>query len=331
MKPGAPAQRIFKHRVATVVAQKSTVDQEFRNDRLVSLLAVPLHWDFFGYIVDCLVKASLVWSTAPSRYHSVAWPTEDTLKTAALFDFVKHLVVASRVNTAAVLVALVYVDRWSHSSVADVPQLSCEQVFLVALFLATKYVAESSYDLKYWKAWSAMSKAEIRWAERKFLKVIDFEVGIQEEHLLDHYDEVMKRCIINNERILPPLPEISPRRLVRRRAHAVRRVVAPAPAFIPSFPVQASPVSPAFGVLRREVDWSVHTGATVPFSPSLPPLSSSSSLSSSASSSSVATPYTLDKILQPPKILHKHHPVSHSLVLPGISKMISNPYNRLPG
>ncbi|KAL6308240.1 hypothetical protein BKA93DRAFT_868905 [Sparassis latifolia] len=254
-KPGTPARRTINRCVATVEDRTRRVDPELHDRRLVSLLAVPLHWDFFGYIVDYLVKASLVWSAAPSQYHSIAQPTEDALKTAALFDFVKRLVVASRVNTAAVLVALVYVDRWSHSSVADVPQLSCEQVFLAALFLATKYMTESSYYLKYWKVWSAMSRAEIRWAERKFLKAIDFEVGIQEEHLLVHYDEVMKRCVINNERILPPLPQI-PRNLVRRRAHAVRRVVAPAPAFIPFFPVQASPVSPAFGVLRKEVDWN---------------------------------------------------------------------------
>ncbi|GBE83112.1 hypothetical protein SCP_0501590 [Sparassis crispa] len=338
VKPSSPPSPV------TNIHPASRVDPKLHNPDVVTLLSVPLRFDFIGYIIDFVAMAVFISKVGLLRARSVNPSTADMLKTPAFIDFVTRLVVATHTDVATVLVALVYVKRWCNSLV--VQHLSCEQVFLAAMFVASKYVDEHLCPLELWSDWSGKSEKEIKRVECQFLQAISFDVGIRDEDLLAHYDQVIYRCVTHSLCSSRPLPEA--------------KAVSPPPAYRPQ-PVLPAPENPTWAALpvpTKEINWSFN-GKLAPtawpsFSPTSSPsswssassslsfpVSSSSSSSpwssassssysassspSTASSSSVATPH-MDESLELPPILGKLNPEPHSQTLPGIWEAIPREY-----
>ncbi|OSX60579.1 hypothetical protein POSPLADRAFT_1047989 [Postia placenta MAD-698-R-SB12] len=157
--------------VPSSIDPSSQVTFASRSPFLSELLAIPVNWDLIDHVVEAVRYTTL----NPTR----------RLKNALFINFVKLVVVKTRIDTANILVALTIIDKVCQN-IGDMRRdWECEELFIASLILAHKATSASVFfDLQ-----------DINRLERELLDVIKFDLCITEEAILRHFLSLRQYCI----------------------------------------------------------------------------------------------------------------------------------------
>ncbi|KAI0352738.1 hypothetical protein OH77DRAFT_1497753 [Trametes cingulata] len=165
----------------------SRVDPRDHNPRVVEMVKTPLSWSVLDYFLEVLtltVAGSIIGPT-----YKVAFG----LKGMQTMQIVKTFLEYTRMDTPAVLVAIVYLTRIRKHLEIDSEDWVCERLALGALITAFKYINDAPVKAEHWSRCSGVfSKADICRIEREFLYLLNFEMRVADADLLAHHDGLMR-------------------------------------------------------------------------------------------------------------------------------------------
>ncbi|KAI0395473.1 cyclin [Xylariaceae sp. FL0594] len=132
-------------------------------------------------------------SDGSSRASSHAVPSDDN-GLPTLEEFITQLVVSSNVLVPTLMSTLVYLTRLKSRLQPMAKGLRCttHRIFLAALILAAKYLNDSSPKNKHWAKYTCFetddfsfgfNRTEVNLMEKQLLFLLDWNLGITEEHL----------------------------------------------------------------------------------------------------------------------------------------------------
>ncbi|CCM03982.1 uncharacterized protein FIBRA_06138 [Fibroporia radiculosa] len=170
------------------ISPNSQIDFLLHDPALVEMIYTPVNWGLVDYLVNRTTDA-ISCSTLFSH----------ALKTAFFVNFVKDIIIKSRAMTPMLLVALGYMSRAGRALLDNLlHQWRCEQLFLGALILASKYIYEEPMGAAQWASLTGIfSVKDINRIEREYLILIQYNLGICEADLLAHYEPVFSRANSN--------------------------------------------------------------------------------------------------------------------------------------
>lgn len=173
--------------VPSSIDPSSQVTFASRSPFISELLAIPVNWDLIDYLVDHVVEAVRYTTLNPTR----------RLKNALFINFVKLVVVKTRIDTANILVALTIIDK-ACQNIGDMRRdWECEELFIASLILAHKAICDPILRNKHWATSASVffDLQDINRLERELLDVIKFDLCITEEAILRHFLSLRQYCI----------------------------------------------------------------------------------------------------------------------------------------
>ncbi|CCM03983.1 uncharacterized protein FIBRA_06139 [Fibroporia radiculosa] len=205
------------------------LDYYSQDTLLLWMLGSPVNWGFVDYMLDYIVVAVQRSRMRPNH----------RLKDVFFTNTVKNIVEKSQVEMRMLLVALTYVDRACENITGDGDEWVCEQLFIGALMLADKYTNDQNVNIRAWLSWvSVMRQCDLVRIERNFLKLLNYDLHIQDSDLLRHFKPVYALCIKNegysqsfferqeSSKVSSSISELPPSRRAIQRPTAVRAPVA---------------------------------------------------------------------------------------------------------
>ncbi|KAJ6608152.1 hypothetical protein B0H10DRAFT_1685114, partial [Mycena sp. CBHHK59/15] len=170
----------------------SLVRSSCHSKELLELIAIEPTGPVIEYIVSCvsdivdhaMVNEALAPSDPPrGRQRRLSTP---------FYAFVSTVLKRSAVSAPTVLTALVYIHRARGYLSIALEEWAHERLFLGALIVASKYTNNSTLKNVHWSLCTGVfGKHDVGVIEREFLEVLDWELGIGERDLLEHYTGVM--------------------------------------------------------------------------------------------------------------------------------------------
>ncbi|KAL1742837.1 hypothetical protein HDZ31DRAFT_65582 [Schizophyllum fasciatum] len=181
----------------------SMVDASRHPPALLELLSAPLTTAVIDYVVDTVadtVDYAMHRPTTSSRTHVC----RRRASLASFTTFVTNVLTRAESTMPVILAALVYVDRARPFLQVAVEQWAHERVFLGALIVASKYLNDSTLKNVHWSICTGVfGKRDVGRVEREYLDVLDFQLGISDADLADHYEGL-------SAVVLPPKPPYYP-------------------------------------------------------------------------------------------------------------------------
>ncbi|KAI0363843.1 hypothetical protein BV20DRAFT_957450, partial [Pilatotrama ljubarskyi] len=172
---------------ACSVDPASRVDPRDHNPRVVEMVKTPLSWSVLDYFLD------VVTLTVASALIGPTYKVAFGLKNMQTTQIVKTFLEYTRMDTPAVLVAIVYLDRIRKHLEIDSEDWVCERLAIGALITAFKYINDAPVKAEHWARCSCVfSKADICRIEREFLYLLNFEMRVTDADLLAHHEGLMR-------------------------------------------------------------------------------------------------------------------------------------------
>ncbi|EIW62176.1 uncharacterized protein TRAVEDRAFT_63605 [Trametes versicolor FP-101664 SS1] len=225
----------------------SQVDPATHDRRIVEMIHMKIEYGVFDYLLDTIVLTVASAMIGPTARVALQ------LKGLRLTTAVRALIEFGGITMPAILATLVYLERVRPHLQIDVEDWVCERIAIGALVTAQKYIVDHHIGASRWASASAMfTKADINRMEREFLALLNFEMRINEEDLLAHYDglrRAVRRCADST----PPNGTVFTRREIKEHhytmhSHIHTPVAEPpfdptAPCYLPDLQYPDSPSS----------------------------------------------------------------------------------------
>jgi hypothetical protein len=166
----------------------SLVDSSLHSPALLELLDVKLSQPVIDYVVDCVAETV---DYAMGRPSSSSRGKPQRRENPAFTTFVSDVITRAEITTPIILASLVYIDRAKPHLHIALEEWAHERVFLGALITASKYLNDSTLKNVHWALCTGVfGKRDIGRIEREFLDVLDFQLGVTEDDLLSHHDNL---------------------------------------------------------------------------------------------------------------------------------------------
>ncbi|KAJ7445271.1 hypothetical protein FB451DRAFT_1055677 [Mycena latifolia] len=178
----------------------SLVDPARHSPDLLKLIDSELSPPVIDYIVDCVSETVAFVMGRP--------PFASQVK-REFASFVSTVLARAEVSTPTVLTALVYVARARpHLSIA-LEQWAHERVWLGALIAASKYTQDSTLKNVHWALCTGVfGVRDVGRIEREFFEVLDWELGVTEAEVMEHYAGLCAREVPHATK--PSVPTLAP-------------------------------------------------------------------------------------------------------------------------
>jgi hypothetical protein len=168
------------------VHHASLVDPSLHSPALLELLDIKLTAPVIEYVVDCVAETVDFAMGRPSSSRGTSRRANTAFTT-----FVTNVIMRAELTTPVILASLVYIDRAKPHLHIALEEWAHERVFLGAVICASKYLNDSTLKNIHWALCTGVfGKRDIGRIEREFLDVLDFQLGITEDDVLSHHDNL---------------------------------------------------------------------------------------------------------------------------------------------
>ena len=192
-----PPQENHKHKHHKELFQNNS-DSEYSETEAGSSTEVVINISLLKEIADTLASIIFQNKNSKNQVNEISPFQHDNVPKISLFDYLYRIQKYTGIENSTLILALIYIDRICSKKKIILTKYNIHRLLFTSIIIAIKYNEDINYNNLFYSKVAGISVKELIKLEGDFLKIINFELFVQDD-LYQKYNDYLNYNININD------------------------------------------------------------------------------------------------------------------------------------